>query len=102
MPDSAPAPRSWMLWAIAVAVLAVLIGVLILALASARLDQPELRVFLIGWIVLPWAVSGLLAWWRRPASRLGPLMLLLGFTMALTPLQWSGQPWLHSLGHLVE
>ena len=102
MPDSAPAPRSWMLWAIAVAVLAVLTGVVILALASARLDQPELRVFLIGWIVLPYTVSGLVAWWRRPASRLGPLMLLLGFSMALTPLQWSSQPWLHSIGHLFD
>ena len=51
---------------------------------------------------MPYVLSGLVAWWRRPASRLGPLMLLLGFTMALTPLQWSSQPLLHSVGHLFD
>ena len=102
MADPPPSPRSWKLWAIAVAVIGVLTGVLILTLASAQLDQPALRVFLIGWIVVPYVVSGLLAWWRRPSSRLGPLMLLLGFTMALTPLQWSTQPLLHSIGHLFD
>jgi signal transduction histidine kinase len=102
MADPSAAPRSWMLWAIAVAGVGVLTGTLILALASAQLDQPGLRAFLIGWIVLPYVISGLTAWWRRPSSRLGPLMLLLGFTMALTPLQWSSQPLLHSLGHIID
>ncbi|HEY5786468.1 MAG TPA: histidine kinase [Microlunatus sp.] len=102
MSDGAAAPRSWMLWAVAVAGIGVLTGVLILGLASSRLDQPGLRAFFIGWIVVPYVLSGLVAWWRRPASRLGPLMLLLGFTMALTPLQWSSQPLLHSVGHLFD
>ncbi len=102
MSDGAAAPRSWMLWAVAVAGIGVLAGVLILGLASSRLDQPGLRAFFIGWIVVPYVLSGLVAWWRRPASRLGPLMLLLGFTMALTPLQWSSQPLVHSIGHLFD
>jgi signal transduction histidine kinase len=100
MSDSAR--RSWKLWAIAVAGIGVLSGVLILTLASAQLDQPALGAFLTGWIVLPYVLSGVLAWWRRPFSRLGPLMLLLGFTMALTPLQWSSQPVLHSIGHVID
>ena len=29
-------------------------------------------------------------------------MLLIGFTMALTPLQWSSQPVVHSIGHLFD
>jgi len=102
MADSPHAPRSWMLWSIAVAGIGVLTGVLILVLASTQLDQPALRAFMIGWIVLPYVLSGLVAWWRRPASRLGPLMLLLGFAMALSPLQWSSQPWVHSVGHLLD
>lgn len=102
MADSSPAPRSWMLWAVAVAGIGVLTGVMVLALASAHLDQPGLRAFLVGWIVLPYVTGGLVAWWRRPSSRLGPLMLLLGFTMALTPLQWSSHPVLHGVGHVVD
>src|SRR5215204_700674 len=96
------ASRSWLLWAVAVTGIAVLIGVLILSLASARLEPSALRLFLVGWIVIPYAVSGALAWWRRPASRLGPLMLLTGFVMGLVPLQWSSQPLLYSVGHLLD
>ncbi|MDQ0736415.1 sensor histidine kinase [Arthrobacter agilis] len=102
MAESATAPRSWLLWAVAVAGIGVLAGVLILGLASSRLDQPALRAFFVGWIVVPYVLSGVVAWWRRPASRLGPLMLLLGFTMALTPLQWSTQPLVHSIGQLFD
>jgi signal transduction histidine kinase len=91
-----------MLWAIAVASTAVVIGSLILALASEQLDLPGLRGFLIGWIVIPYVLSGILAWWRRPASRLGPLMVATGFAMAITPLQWSDQPLVYSVGHLLD
>ena len=65
-------------------------------------SRPALRLFLLGWIVIPYAVSGALAWWRRPASRLGPLMLLTAFVMGLVPLQWSSQPLLYSVGHLLD
>jgi signal transduction histidine kinase len=100
--DLKRAPRVWMLWAIAVASTGVVIGSLILALASDQLDLPGLRAFLIGWIVIPYVVSGILAWWRRPASRLGPLMVATGFGMAITPLQWSDQPLVYSIGHLFD
>ena len=102
MASHARAHRSLLLWAIAVAGMAVLTGVLILSLASARLEPSALRIFLVGWIVIPYVLSGLLAWWRRPASRLGPLMLLTGFVMGLVPLQWSSQPLLYSVGHLLD
>ena len=61
MAGSAPAPRSWILWSIAVATIGVLAGVLILVLASAQLDQPALKAFLIGWIVVPYVLSELVA-----------------------------------------
>jgi signal transduction histidine kinase len=96
------ASRSWLLWAVAVTGIAVLIGVLILSLASTRLEPSALRLFLLGWIVIPYAVGGALAWWRRPASRLGPLMLLTAFVMGLVPLQWSSQPLPYSVGHLLD
>jgi signal transduction histidine kinase len=97
-----PAPRSWILWAIAVAAAGVVTGTMVLALASNTLDRPALRAFLVGWIVVPYVLSGILAWWRRPASRLGPLMLATGFAMAATALQWFDQPVLFSIGHLLD
>ena len=75
---------------------------MVLALASDNLDQPGLRAFLVGWIVVPYVLSGTLAWWRRPASRLGPLMVGTGFAMAATALQWLDQPMLYSIGHLLD
>jgi hypothetical protein len=91
-----------MLWALAVTGIGVLTGALILGVASARLEPSALRVFLIAWIVVPYMVGGLIAWWRRPASLFGPLMLMTGFVMGLTPLQWSSQPFVHSIGHVFD
>jgi signal transduction histidine kinase len=102
MVEEMPAGRSWVLWALAVTGLAILTGVLILGVASARLEQSALRVFLIAWIVVPYVLSGVVAWWRRPASRLGPLMMITGFVMGLTPMQWSSQPLVHSVGNVLD
>ena len=102
MAEETPASRSWVLWALAVAGLGILTGVLILGVASARLEQSALRIFLIAWIVVPYVLSGAVAWWRRPASRLGPLMMLTGFVMGLTPMQWSSQPLVHSVGNFFD
>jgi signal transduction histidine kinase len=96
------APHAWMLWAIAVAGIGTITGTLVLALASNQLDRLGLRSLLVGWIVVPYVVGGILAWWRRPASRLGPLMLATGFATALSPLQWVDQPVLYSIGHLFD
>ena len=102
MVEETPSGRSWMLWALAVAGLGILTGVLILGVASARLEPSALRIFLIAWIVVPYVLSGAVAWWRRPASRLGPLMMLTGFVMGLTPMQWSSQPLVHSVGNFFD
>jgi signal transduction histidine kinase len=96
------APQSWMLWAVAVVWAGVVTGSLVLTLASDQLDQRGLRAFLTAWIVVPYAASGMVAWWRRPASRLGPLMLATGLAMALSPLQWSSQPVVQSVGQLLD
>ena len=102
LPTGATAPRSWLLWAVAVAAVAVVTGTMVLALASETLAQPVLRAFLVGWIVVPYVLSGVLAWWRRPESRLGPLMVATGFAMSTTSLQWLQQPVLASIGHLLD
>jgi signal transduction histidine kinase len=100
--DLRGAPHTWTLWAIAVAGIAIITGTLVLALASSKLDRLGLRSLLVGWIAVPYLVSGILAWWRRPASRLGPLMVATGFATAISPLQWLDQPVLYSIGHLFD
>ncbi len=96
------APHAWALWAIAVAGIGIIAGTLVLALASNQLDRLGLQSLLVGWVVIPYVVSGILAWWRRPESRLGLLMLATGFATALAPLQWVDQPVLYSIGHLFD
>lgn len=91
-----------MLWAFTVATVGVVAASLVLTLASSELDLRDLRAFLFFWIVVPYAVSGILAWWKRPASRLGPLMLATALAMALSSLQWSAQAQLHSIGNLLD
>ena len=42
------------------------------------------------WITLSYILCGLLAWWHRPDSRFGPLMVVAGFVNYLTTLMWTG------------
>jgi signal transduction histidine kinase len=102
MAEEHTAGRSLMLWALAVSAIGIMIGVLVLGVASARLEPSALRISFVAWIVVPYVLSGVVAWWRRPASRLGPLMLLTGFFMGLTPMQWSSQPLVHSVGNFFD
>jgi signal transduction histidine kinase len=49
----------------------------------------------IAWTFL---VAGLIAWWRRPASRLGLLLLLVAATLLIRKLQYSGDSSLFTVG----
>jgi signal transduction histidine kinase len=95
-------PSPWALWATVLAGLASVASTVILAMQSDELVRPGLQAFLVNWITVPYLIGGVLAWWRRPASRLGPLMIATAFVMALTALQWSSVPVLFSIGHLVD
>ena len=54
-----------------------------LALNSSRAD-PGLEGALSLWISLPYILGGLIAWWRRPDSNFGPLMLVAGWVTFIT------------------
>lgn len=87
----------------AAAVGAVTIAVVVLlAVLDEVLERPSLRAVLFTWITVPYLISGILAWWRRPASRLGPLMVATSYAMTLTALQWSSIPAVASIGHLFD
>jgi hypothetical protein len=44
------------------------------------------------WMALPYVLAGVVAWWRRPESRFGTLMVVAGFLGLLATLCWSNAP----------
>lgn len=94
----ARAPGSPVLWAVALAGCAAAALSVELALASDHVAEPVLRAALLDWITLPYVLAGLVAWWRRPDSRFGPLMVAAGFVMFLSSLQWANAPAPYTLG----
>ena len=56
---------------------------------GAELGEPLVIAILNDWITLSFVLCGLVAWWRRPESRFGPLMIVAGFVNFLTTLSWT-------------
>src|SRR4051812_39925661 len=88
----------------AIAVLGLTAGVLsfVLALTSDHVNQPGLQAALMDWVTLPYIFGGLIAWWRRPESRFGILMIFAGFTMFVSNLAWTDIPPLHTIGQACD
>ena len=59
---------------------------ILLGLTSDHLREPGVHVALQVWGTLAYVVAGVVAWWRRPESRFGPLLLVAGFFWFLTSL----------------
>ena len=84
-----PAPNLAVLAAIALAGAAAAATTLALGLTNNEVDHVGIRVFLNDWITLNYIGAGLIAWWRRPESRFGPLMVAAGFANFLATLNWA-------------
>ena len=69
---------------------------------SGTLGEPLLIAALTAWVTLSYVVCGLVAWWRRPANRFGPLLIVAGFVNFLSTLSWSSQDVLHTLGQTLD
>jgi hypothetical protein len=54
------------LWALAAAGCAAAAVSVALAYTSDHLEEPGIRAALLVWIVLPYVLAGVVAWWRRP------------------------------------
>ena len=85
----ARAPRLSLLWAIGLAGCAAAGVTLALALASEGSPEPVARAVTVDWIVLSYILAGLIAWWCRPESRFGPLMVAAGFAAFVSHLSWT-------------
>jgi signal transduction histidine kinase len=81
---------------LAVLGLAAAAGSLGFAIESAEPDA--IQIFLIQWVSVPYIVAGVVAWWRRPESRLGLLMVAGGCASALSGWQFSHRAGAYTLG----
>ena len=93
-----PAPTPAVLVAIAVAGVAAAATTLVLGVTSSEADHVGIRVFLDDWITLNYIGAGLIAWWRRPDSRFGPLMVAAGFGNFLATLNWASAAAPYTIG----
>jgi signal transduction histidine kinase len=75
---------------------------MVLALTSDHVAEPGLQGALMVWVGLPYVLSGVVAWWRRPDSRLGPLMVIAGFVTFLATLQWTDADVPHTVGQAAD
>jgi hypothetical protein len=82
-------PKPLFLAVIGIAGLAAAATTVALGLANDDVDHVGIRAFLNDWITLNFVLTGLIAWWRRPDSRFGPLMVAAGFVNFLATLDWA-------------
>jgi signal transduction histidine kinase len=69
-----------------------------LAATSDHLTMPGLHAALFNWIMLSYLLCGLIAWRRRPDSRLGLLMIAAGIGASLSNLAWANNAAVESVG----
>jgi signal transduction histidine kinase len=96
------APKRRVLWGIAAVGCAAAVGAMALALTSDHVSEPGLQAALMDWVGLPYILSGLVAWRRRPESRFGPLMVSAGFVTFIGTLQWTNADVPHTIGQAVD
>ena len=94
---------SWpMLLSVATAAAVVAALLIVLALTGEDVAGPALSAFLVCWLFIPYVAAGLIAWKRRPESKLGRLMVITGFLTAFSFLVWSSQPVFFSIGNAIQ
>ena len=83
-----------------IGLLGVGLGIFLVLIAYGQVgeDAPALWAFLYCWVTLSYLAAGLIAWRRRPESRLGPLMLLAGFGTFISFLGFSTNDLVFTLG----
>ncbi len=93
-------PRPLVLRTVAIAGLLTAAGSLALALTSDGVSG--IQVALLEWISIPYIAAGLVAWWRRPDSRLGVLMIVGGFATGISGLAFAQFALPHTIGVIFD
>jgi signal transduction histidine kinase len=91
--DAHAPPRPLVLWAIALAGCSAagysFVAALQNPVVGRDLGEPLVIALLSNWLTLSYVLCGLYAWWRRPDSRFGPLMVAAGFANFISTLSWT-------------
>jgi signal transduction histidine kinase len=95
-------PRPGLLWGIAFVGCAAAAASFALALSSEHVGEPGLQASLWVWMALPYVIAGVIAWWRRPDSRVGPLMVGAGFVTFAGALSWSNHALPFTIGQSLD
>jgi signal transduction histidine kinase len=101
--DSARAPTHRVVLAIALAGVAAGVGDILLRLGSDHGGpEPGLHAALLAWITVTYVGCGLVAWRRRPESRLGLLMIAAGLLTSLSALSLLSAPLPFTIGVILD
>jgi hypothetical protein len=95
-------PKPLLLVALALAGCAAAGFAVVFALTSDHVREPEVQAALIVWVILAYVLAGVIAWWRRPESRLGLLMIAAGFGTFISMLGWSNNDLLRTIGQAFD
>jgi signal transduction histidine kinase len=71
-------------------------------LVGAALGEPLVVALLAKWLTVSYILCGLYAWWRRPESRFGPLMVAAGFVNFISTLSWTTNDLTFTLGQALD
>lgn len=73
-----------------------------LSLTGDHGPERQVHAAIVAWITLSYAICGLIAWWRRPESRFGPLMVAAGFSPMLARLDQADMEILQTIGEALS
>jgi signal transduction histidine kinase len=66
------------------------------------LGEPLVIALLSNWLTVSYVLCGLYAWWRRPDSRFGALMVAAGFANFISTLSWTTNDLTFTLGQALD
>ena len=92
-PQVPAGPKAVVLWTLALLGVAAGVSSVVFAVTNdtigAELGAPLVIAVLWAWTTVAYILCGMFAWWRRPASRIGPLMIASGFVCYIVTLSWT-------------
>jgi signal transduction histidine kinase len=93
-------PKPAVLWGIALAGLILAVLAAVFGRTNSEVDDQQMALYL--WMIVPYTAAGLVAWWRRPQSRLGLLLIAGGLGTGLSALQFSHHSLPYTIGAALD